>query len=93
MSRRIVWSGTTGRGGGGDGDGERALAGFVERGLAEEAGLAVAEEGFEAPTVGEVEPALAAAGSADGAGEGEWTRTGMEMESRTLAGSSTLMTD
>ena len=89
MSRRIVWSGTTGRGGGGEGDGERALAGFVERGLAEEAGLAAAEDGFEAPTAGgagddeEAGPAVAAAGSADGAGEGEWTRTGMEMESRT----------
>ena len=71
----MVLRGITGGGGGGDGDGERAgLVGLVERGLADEAGLADGGGG-----AAEEEAALCLGLSWDGAGDGEWTRTGMEI--------------
>jgi len=86
MSSRIVLSGITGGGGGGDGDGERAgLPGLLERGLADEAGFAEEEAGLaDDGGGGAVDEEAAGAGlccfaSCDGAGDGECTRTGMEI--------------
>lgn len=66
-----------GGGGGGDGDGERAgFGGLVERGFAEDAGLADEEEGFTVPEG----PDGGCSGSGSlGVGDGEWTRTGIDI--------------
>ena len=79
-------SGITGGGGGGEGDGERAgLLGLLDRGLADEVGFVadeeagLADDGGGAGAADEEEAAGASFASWDGAGDGECTRTGMEI--------------
>lgn len=59
-------------GGGGDGDGERALGGFVERGLADEAGFVdAADDGGGGRPDGVAAAAGGAAGASWSCGDGE----------------------
>ena len=83
ISRRIVCGGGGG-GGGGDGDGERAFAGFVERGLLDEAGFdddAAGAGGTAAPDdeEGSATTEVDAEPPCEGAGDGECTTTGIDI--------------